>query len=170
MNYFDFQPYKNQFIFLKKIWSGDIVEIREGFIEKYFLSFIILFPLLSPYTFFRSIKIKKKSHFLEAYPLIFLLAFMVLHIFQHTTYLINFFTVLFAGVRILDIFTYLSGIVFLAPYGLYSKPKSENKILIMLFINFIEIILCFSIIYFSSNMIGTKIINSSGLIVKYEYI
>lgn len=152
--FFDFYPYRKQRIILSLICRKTKNELKNGFIERYFLIIISVIPFISYVTLIRSLKNKDVYKIIEIAQLILILFLLTLNILQSENYVLKILSIVFAIYILIDLSSILFGVIFLTRYKFYKFPYSFNRSILMLCINYIQIIICFSIFYLASNSIA----------------
>lgn len=175
-------PFKKYRCIQRRVCKKLIANLEIGFIEWVVLLFVATVNMVSPNTLWRSFRFRgwkkkklsdleiktKENRATECYVFRSLSILILLNIFQpwisslHFT--VNWILGVLVSLRILEIDAILLSVFFLVRYGLQRFPVSINRSLILLFMNFFEIVLCFSLLYLTSQSVlatdcGNKVDN-----------
>jgi len=111
----------------------------------------IIFPGIHIRNFFGKYGVITRNVAIEFYVLLktlLPLAFLVTGFYQHIS------AVVMASYLLLETIFYVASLIFVS--DIFVKPRSYRRNILMLFLNYLEISLCFAVIYASFHLLGNK--------------
>lgn len=140
---------KNQAKNVKRIWNNKTY--KDFGIERILRLFLILIQFIFPALYLKHISglfgLLNRKLFVEIYVLL-KLSFPVIFFYYDLTDSV--FVALFTGYMLLETVVYLTSLIFLS--DIYAQPISYKRSVVLLFVNYVEVILEFAVLYSFFNL------------------
>ncbi|ENA1764261.1 potassium channel family protein [Flavobacterium psychrophilum] len=146
-----FNPIEKRILNIHSIWNNDHQE--DNGIEKIFRLFLSISQLLFPGIYIKYFANKKGSEYQDLALDVYILAkvmfpFMILiNEWQHNIYIIFVMTYV-----LLETVLYIPTLIFAS--DLFSRPRSYKRSMLLLFFNYMEIVLAFAVLYSCGNYLN----------------
>ncbi|EKT3956401.1 potassium channel family protein [Flavobacterium psychrophilum] len=146
-----FNPIEKRILNIRSIWNNDHQE--DNGIEKIFRLFLSISQLLFPGIYIKYFANKKGSEYQDLALDVYILAkvmfpFMILiNEWQHNIYIIFVMTYV-----LLETVLYIPTLIFAS--DLFSRPRSYKRSMLLLFFNYMEIVLAFAVLYSCGNYLN----------------
>ncbi|EKT3964747.1 two pore domain potassium channel family protein [Flavobacterium psychrophilum] len=148
-----FNPIEKRILNIRSIWNNDHQE--DNGIEKIFRLFLSISQLLFPGIYIKYFANKKGSEYQDLALDVYILAkvmfpFMILiNEWQHNIYIIFVMTYV-----LLETVLYIPTLIFAS--DLFSRPRSYKRSMLLLFFNYMEIVLAFAVLYSCGNYLNKE--------------
>ncbi|MFM9471386.1 potassium channel family protein [Flavobacterium psychrophilum] len=143
-----FNPIEKRILNIRSIWNNDHQE--DNGIEKIFRLFLSISQLLFPGIYIKYFANKKGSEYQDLALDVYILAkvmfplMILINEWQHNIYIIFVMTYV-----LLETVLYIPTLIFAS--DLFSRPRSYKRSMLLLFFNYMEIVLAFAVLYSCGN-------------------
>ncbi|UOP43607.1 potassium channel family protein, partial [Flavobacterium psychrophilum] len=146
-----FNPIEKRILNIRSIWNNDHQE--DNGIEKIFRLFLSISQLLFPGIYIKYFANKKGSEYQDLALDVYILAkvmfplMILINEWQHNIYIIFVMTYV-----LLETVLYIPTLIFAS--DLFSRPRSYKRSMLLLFFNYMEIVLAFAVLYSCGNYLN----------------
>ncbi|EKT4519987.1 conserved membrane hypothetical protein [Flavobacterium psychrophilum] len=148
-----FNPIEKRILNIRSIWNNDHQE--DNGIEKIFRLFLSISQLLFPGIYIKYFANKKGSEYQDLALDVYILAkvmfplMILINEWQHNIYIIFVMTYV-----LLETVLYIPTLIFAS--DLFSRPRSYKRSMLLLFFNYMEIVLAFAVLYSCGNYLNKE--------------